>query len=165
VRFSAGRDNQITFSISGYEFPDATEGYDANWLVLNIDAVAGSERWQAEAACLLTWDVVLIRHWFRTIAEGKKPRDKRWCGMETDFTLLYRGSIRENHHFYVRLSYGLAPHRRSGPDECVTFPVEVDGPGLVSCCGELDQMVKLFPLRGQIGQKWSAILKEQGHLV
>ena len=164
MRFSAGRDNQITFSISGYEFPHATEGYDANWLVLNIDALAGSERWQAEAACLLTWDVVFIRHWFRTIAEGKKPGDKRcYFGMETDFVLLYRGFIRENHRFYVRLSYGLAPHRRLG--ECVTFPVEVDGPGLVSCCGELNQMVKLFPLRGQTGQKWTAILKEQGHLL
>jgi hypothetical protein len=52
---------RVVLAIEGYEFAQADDVDDANWLMVALAAEDGQERWEATAPALQTWEVELLK--------------------------------------------------------------------------------------------------------
>ncbi|MCC6627200.1 MAG: hypothetical protein IT340_07330 [Chloroflexi bacterium] len=62
--------NRMTLIIYGYQFEQADDVDDANWLVVGVEATDGQTQWAATDAALLTWEVAQLSRWLREVATG-----------------------------------------------------------------------------------------------
>src|SRR5436190_20460131 len=63
MRLGAENGNSFEFSIVGYQFPDADEMWDANWLLIRVDVRTEDAAWCKTDPCLLTADVAALADW------------------------------------------------------------------------------------------------------
>jgi DNA integrity scanning protein DisA with diadenylate cyclase activity len=82
-----GLKNEIVeFSIQGYQFPDATNVDDANWLNVNLKADANYRKWEATDPALTTHELQKIINWFTDLVENKIPKNKILSFLEQNIT-------------------------------------------------------------------------------
>lgn len=62
----------IELKIIGYEFPDATEYYDANWLNIKIKVESGKVQYEETQPCVLTWDIEDLIQGMSTLLKKRK---------------------------------------------------------------------------------------------
>lgn len=67
-------DCSLGLTVTGYEFPEIESGLDANWLMIDMEAVAGSERWRAKEPALETTELTSLVSWLRGVAGANMPR-------------------------------------------------------------------------------------------
>jgi hypothetical protein len=68
-----GTDNQqFELKVLGYEFPDATEYWDANRLNIHFEYRSDNEHWQYTDPSFMTGDVESIVEWFSQLSENSK---------------------------------------------------------------------------------------------
>src|SRR5205823_2134715 len=67
-----GFNGSLRLTVIGYEFPKATEWWDANWLTVRADVRHLRGSWAATAPCLLTTDLLGLAAWFEQLAEGSR---------------------------------------------------------------------------------------------
>jgi hypothetical protein len=70
----AGGDS-LEISISGYQFPQATGGDDADWLLVEVRASTGGRTWHSRDPSLQTFEVEALARWFEGIAHGSSFPD------------------------------------------------------------------------------------------
>lgn len=94
MKFKAVKQQSIELRIVGYQFPEATDELDRNWLNISVKVDTGQENWEAEDPSLLTWELRSMVHWFERLTEGKKPRYKHLAFTEPNlsFKLLNRST-------------------------------------------------------------------------
>lgn len=56
VTFGSG-DEWLRLRVQSYQFADATDEHDANWLVIAGEVQLDSLRWRFDDPCLLTWEL------------------------------------------------------------------------------------------------------------
>ena len=106
---------RLSLAIVGYESPDVEDDrYDANWLVVRVEARDGETTWSAEDPALLTWEVERLARWLARLAQGRFEHP--WCGfVEPNLELradpLPGGGARLRVYFELELR---PPGRRSG---------------------------------------------------
>lgn len=71
IRWHGLHNEYFHFQIVGYEFPQVTEGYDANWLMITMEAANEQGTWTRRCACLLTWEVTWLIHWLEQVVNGE----------------------------------------------------------------------------------------------
>jgi hypothetical protein len=63
----------LKLSVLGYQYPDAErEGYDANWLLIHIDAAGPHGTWTASDPALLTYEAERLADWLEQVQAGKE---------------------------------------------------------------------------------------------
>lgn len=62
---------KFDLAIVGYQFPKTKTGYDANWLVIAIEASNARTSWKANDPALLTWELQSLQTWCKEIAAGR----------------------------------------------------------------------------------------------
>jgi hypothetical protein len=73
MRLNSFDGSSLELKILGYEFPDiATEDYDSNWLIIEINVTHPKEQWSSRAPCLLTYEVARLADWLENIAHGEE---------------------------------------------------------------------------------------------
>ncbi|WP_431287697.1 WapI family immunity protein [Roseateles chitinivorans] len=137
-------ENSFSLDVLAYEFPLASDKYDANWLQVRIRAQTDSSSWTASSACLLTWELVRLRHWFSVLTTG--------VGATISFIeneLAFRFD-RESGKLVVVLDYALHPnessYRYDVDTECL---LELDWNELrrQEILTSLDALISRFPER------------------
>jgi hypothetical protein len=61
---------RFELGIVGYQFDDAGEEHDRNWLVVRVAAEAGHSQWGGPDPCLLTWEAQELASWLHALARG-----------------------------------------------------------------------------------------------
>ncbi|MGE3852593.1 MAG: hypothetical protein AB7K09_12695 [Planctomycetota bacterium] len=64
--------DQFTLTIAGYEFPTATDHWDANWLLIRIELrlATGDRHWVRVDPSLLASEVAGLADWLDSVASG-----------------------------------------------------------------------------------------------
>jgi hypothetical protein len=55
-----------------YQYPDYSNEYDGNWLMIKVTATKDSLKWSITDPCLLAWEIQEIVEWFNALANNKK---------------------------------------------------------------------------------------------
>jgi hypothetical protein len=146
------RDDSVRLSVSGYQFPQITDGYDGNWLKVTFSGRNHLGAWSAESACVLTWDLISLCEWLQDAEDGAAGT---WCCADMDLMIGSLGWSSGRAWFAVTLKYGL---RNKGLDGrgC-------DGNDLVIVSCTIDELAtartavaaaaSLFPPRGEQGAR------------
>lgn len=127
-----------------YEFPRASEKYDANWLQVRIRARSGSSSWTASSACLLSWELVRLRDWLSALTTG--------VGATISFIeneLAFRFD-RESGKLVVVLDYALHPNESSyryGVDTECLLELDWNERRRQEILTSLDALISRFPER------------------
>jgi hypothetical protein len=66
-----GPGGALRLEVEGYEFPDAQDTWDANWLIISGEVVSGRERWRFRRPCLMTHEVRLLADWLDHLSVGQ----------------------------------------------------------------------------------------------
>ncbi len=86
VSFSNGQNQTIILSTDNYQFPDINgdegDGFDKNWLQVNIEVIDNKKSWKNTDPFLLSYDWMEIAKWFSEIAKFKQPECDGLCFIE-----------------------------------------------------------------------------------
>ena len=63
MQLTGRNDNSVTLSIKRYQFTDADDDWDANWLVIRADVRNDEGHWTATNPCLTTREIVALADW------------------------------------------------------------------------------------------------------
>jgi hypothetical protein len=63
VRLVGDEDTSFSLTIVGYQFPEADDYWDANWLVTRVDVRNHEGKWSATGAVLLTSEADRLAEW------------------------------------------------------------------------------------------------------
>lgn len=138
-------------TVLGYQYPDAGEPYDANWLSIQVDVASPEGQWSGTDACLLTYEAVRLADWLDGLAQGK-PVPRALSFLEP--VLLFRLVDVDDGTKVLRAHFGNIVHpawREAGQgpnDLSVDFPAS-DALMLRTAAGELRQELRRFPQRGE----------------
>ena len=69
-----GRNSKFELEVAGYEFKNANEYYDANWLKIKITAEDEVNSWSATDNCLLTYELENLSEWFRDLLKADEDQ-------------------------------------------------------------------------------------------
>ena len=151
------RDTSFSLAITGYEFPRIVEGYDANWVYVDIEVAICQRTWKSHDPCLLTQDVIRLGQWFEQIRLGKPlPYRTFICDMDIEFQ--YKGLREMAHHFRVWFRWGCLPKWFKGSK----FGIDIVATNndLSNVIQKLEEAAQRFPPRGTLGQKWLKMLSD-----
>ncbi|MEO1034293.1 MAG: hypothetical protein AAFX44_01920 [Pseudomonadota bacterium] len=138
------------FKIRGlsYEFPQILDGYDANWLTLNIEARNDQGHWERKNPCILTWELVWLRRWLVAVVDGSMESEAL-SFLEPDLRFTFVASTRGQYHFSVVLSWGLS---RTCDDRPSIIHLAVSDSAYNAALLSLDKAIERFPARGETAQ-------------
>lgn len=138
--------------ILGYKYPDAEgEPYDANWLLVRVDAVGPQGAWSVTDPCLLTYEAARLVDWLAALGKGAKAAPAL-SFLEPG--LLFRQIEREGGEKFLRIHFGSLVHPGwdsvatipgKNPDLWLDFPLaEVD---LTAAASSLQAQLENYPRR------------------
>ena len=140
-------------SLLGYQYPDAEgEPYDANWLLVRMDAAGPQGAWSVTDPCLLTSEVTRLADWLEQLGSGSATAP---AISFLEPALLFRRVEREGHERFLRVHFGSLVHPtwsstapqppKESPDLWLEFPLaEID---LAAAAVSLREELKHYPRR------------------
>ncbi len=63
----------MCLDLEGFQFPSATDRWDANWLFIGVSVSAPEGRWSFRDPCLDVSDVLGLAAWLDGVARGERP--------------------------------------------------------------------------------------------
>jgi hypothetical protein len=142
----------IRLTLEGYQFPDTTTGWDANWLMILIDADTAAGKLSKSDACMLTSDVLTLRGWFSEVSHAANgfgsgmasPEALRFMEPALEF---FSNAQVVGLRFHTDFSYRVenAPADLIRPPHLIEQPLEnVDFPQVLAI---LDRWARQCPMR------------------
>jgi hypothetical protein len=135
--------------IVGYQFENAQEFYDANWLNVKIEASDENYSWSAVDSCLLTVELKELHAWLKSVDDSCKDATSIDF-MEGELRFTYEPS---RHIFNVVLNFNFHPkgdayiYGEDGDSEYVMeFYLAKDD--LIILAGQIEPFLKKFPVVG-----------------
>lgn len=142
ARLGAGG-SALSVRIAGYQFAEADNDWDANWLTVAVDVRTPQRAWQALAPALLTWEARELAAWLDAVAEATDG-GRGFSGLEGTVQL-EAADMDGRPVLTVVFWRDLAP-AGSGEDEVhVTFSLTAED--VRRFAGELRAAVEPFPVR------------------
>ena len=146
-----GPSDTIQLELLGYQFPDLDDWWDANWLIVAVDAQCQGRHWRAENAALLTIDVAELADWLERAASGKDVPEELGF-MEPCLTFTLDRSAAEAQALYLDVAHELSPPWLEEDDRFgsgVRLQLSVDPVMLLDAAASLRRQLKSFPQRGE----------------
>lgn len=143
------KETSLYLTLEGYQFPSCrNEPYDADWLNVKIRASHPKGNWSATQPCLLTWEVIELVEWFKSLAnDGPLHSRKSFIEPELSFEWL----MQPNGLLRVYLDYELRPpwSPYHGPHEEPEFFLQcaISKKGLDLLSSSLAAEAARFPVR------------------
>lgn len=72
---SGAAGDSLEISIDGYQLPEAAEGDDADWLLVELRASRGGRAWRSRDPSLQTFEVEALARWLEGVARGSSFPD------------------------------------------------------------------------------------------
>ncbi|MBE0698114.1 MAG: hypothetical protein IH586_14430 [Anaerolineaceae bacterium] len=136
----------------GYKYADAEgEPYDANWLLVRVDAVGPQGAWSVTDPCLLTYEATSLVEWLAAVGSDAMAAP---AISFLEPGLLFRQVEREGGEKFLRIHFGSLVHPGwasiplapgVNPDLWLDFPLaEID---LSAAATALKKQVERYPRR------------------
>ena len=150
-----GSGDAIELRLLGYQFPETEEGWDANWLVVEILAQHQGRGWRAQDAALLTGDVAALARWLERIALGKDVPEELGF-IEPCLTFYIRESSVAVRALHIDVAHELSPpwlteDERIG--EGVRLRFSAEPAALRAASASLRSQLNAFPARSDSDRK------------
>src|SRR5688500_11054268 len=107
LRWSGPHGELVELAVHRYQFPEIAEGYDANWLIVDLVMAVNGERFERSSPCLLTWELQWFARWLSAVTDGKAEVDLDT--LEGDIGFQYVAKTAAGHVLVVIAQYGLTP--------------------------------------------------------
>ncbi len=141
VRFGV-EDSWLELDIAGYQFPEITTGWDANWLMIEGRAAIHGSEWAFVDPCLLAQEVLQLAKWLESVGNpGQLSLACFFTEPNMDFQLNTPGSIRINFS-HECLPPWAAP--REWGNYWIDLPITT---GLLEAAHNLRRQLALYPQR------------------
>ena len=147
----------IVLQIVGYQFPEVSEDYDANWLNISFEIRTPEFQWQICNPCLLTWDVLRLVSWLRKAVTRDDLSFKEFTGMENDFSIRYTTKSDAQCELRITLQHGCIPLdilNREDTDTKLHLSFKLTNKELKRLADSTENAITSFPPRGKLGQRW-----------
>ena len=144
---------RLDLAVTGYQFPEIGEGYDANWLVVKATVSSPEASWTASSACVLAYDLLRLSYWFDDVDAGGSTYG--WGSLEPDLMLDCLGSFHGKAAIAARLSHGLSdPSRREPGEHGLDLVIVWLSPDETAAArASIAEVLRTFPPRGEHGLK------------
>ncbi len=141
-------------TLLGYQFPDAEgEPYDANWLLVRVDAAGPRGAWSVTDPCLLTHEAAALAAWLESAPTGQAPPVISFL----EPALIFRLVRSANGEDLLRIHFGSLVHPawasepgrpRQNPDRWLDFPL--DKSNLAAAASSLRSQLREYPIRREL---------------
>jgi hypothetical protein len=150
IKWSGENNHVFNFNILNYEFPEkgASDGYDAEWLRLGVDASNSLGTWSKSAPCLLTWELVWLRRWLDYVVDGSIEHNEL-AFLEPELKFIFLAETQSWYHFSVVLNYSLARSIEHQPN---VLHLQLSERDHSSTLEAMDKAIELFPSRTSMGK-------------
>lgn len=142
--------DEFKLRILGYKFPEAAEGYEANWLTLQVEARNHLGSWKREVSCWLTWELLWVQIWLKQVVLGN-ARSVAYSGLECDLGFVFIADTFSSYEFAVNLQAGLG--MSDDYDRVSVVYLSVSPAEHEAALGYLTSCAHLYPPRGRRGQR------------
>jgi hypothetical protein len=82
ARLTGPIEHQLELEPIGYQSGNATNEWDANWLLVRIRAKDARREWSATDPAFLTWELRSLVSWLHGLADGERDRARAFGGIE-----------------------------------------------------------------------------------
>jgi hypothetical protein len=72
MRIQGSGGQSLSVDLKGYQFPEATDYWDGNWLMVAISANHPDGAWRTTDPSLLTFEVAELVTWLEAVADGRE---------------------------------------------------------------------------------------------
>lgn len=145
-----GPADTLELHLISYQFADADNWWDANWLIVEISAQLNGRRWRARDAALLTIDVTELADWLARVATGRDvPETIEFT--EPCLALTVDHDAAEPRALHVNLAHEFSPPWLDGDARLdgVRLRLALDPVALLDASSTLRRQVAGFPPRGE----------------
>ena len=136
----------IKLSVLGYEFAHSEDEYDANWLLVEVQAKYRNRDWTLRDPCLLADELVELINWLEHLSE-KTNGVTSIEFMENELSFEFNP---ESMEFIIGLDWGLHPdgeHPDYRSSKKIFMPFVVSAKQIQSIIKPLKGYAKKFPVR------------------
>jgi hypothetical protein len=67
MKFECINNQFVELSIQGYQFPEITDEWDSNWLLVRIDVKLNKRHWNKTDPAITTFELKWLIDWFKNI--------------------------------------------------------------------------------------------------
>lgn len=134
-------------NIQNYQYPGLkTEGYDSNWLMVQIKVNHPKGKWESVDPSLLTWELKEIAEWFEKI-QKKEIVEKELVFIEPNLSFKLMGESK-----YIRIYFDLeyrptwAASKIAGGED-LWLDIEIENNNLTAAAEDLRRQLSMFPQR------------------
>jgi hypothetical protein len=142
--------DEFNLTILGYKFPDAEDGYEANWLTLRVNAKNRFGSWSREVSCWLTWEILWVTTYLVEVIKGN-TKSVTYSGLECDLGFVFIADTLDTYEFAVKLTAGLG--QSDDYDRVSVLYLSMSPAEHQSAIRYLQECSTRFPPRGVRGQK------------
>jgi hypothetical protein len=142
-----GEGIELSLGIVGYQFPDAIDYWDRNWLIIEGIVTHPQGSWRFQDACLTSFELGQLAKWFDSVARPDPDADS---GYFTEPCLEFRYASEPEPAIHVILAHECAPpwlNRVERNDGVVLrFLLSANNPRELASAARL--FLERFPVRG-----------------
>src|SRR5260221_11411243 len=150
ARLTGPAEHNLELEVVGYEFPDIADAvgsdFDANWLMIRMNAAHGERQWSVTNAMLDTFELHNLIQWLRVIADGISDAGDEFLLFEQGL-FLKRSGFGDSVCIDVHIGHELLPPdlKKLGKAYVISFSPEV--PAIRNFADGLEEMLRMFPVR------------------
>jgi len=141
---------EVGIRILGYEFPDAQDYDDANWLLVEVEGVCELGRWKTVFPCLEVRDAWFLVEWLRRIATGMSVEPEiGFIEPDLRFILLPAGDegVTVRVYFELEVRPPWSPSGSAYEEDC-WLNISTSREALIEASAALERELQAFPERG-----------------
>jgi hypothetical protein len=143
----AGDGVRLSLSVQGYQFPDAIDYWDGNWLIVNGVVTHPTGTWRFNEPCLTSFELRQLAEWLDGIEQGNPDKD---LGYFTEPCLEFNYASTPQSVIEVLLAYECAPPWLTRHDDRMAgirlhFPTSSNNPQVLAA--GVRNLLQRFPIR------------------
>lgn len=140
--------NEFSLEIVNYEFPNATDVFDSNWLLIKTSIKTKDNIWTVTDPCLETYDIEDIIEWFSTLIQVNEPEEYLLVFTEPNINFRLNSIKKLTIDFDVLLTHECTPPFSPDPNEYI-LNMEVSKNEASLWINDLIRQLRKFPVRNQ----------------
>ena len=137
---------KFIFEFTGYQFPDKTDGYDANWLFISIQIENELGSLKFKDPDFITWEIEWLHRWMENVVIGN-AKEIDFLVLDGDISFHFITVAQNLYRFAVCKQFWI-----DGEPEKAVVNVAISEDELQSTLAYLKKASKLFPPRGKQGK-------------
>ena len=149
INWTGVHGEMFQLDIVDYQFPEIEDGYDANWLVVEVEVSNELGSWKKQDPCVLTWELHWLSKWLNNLELAKS---NEFVVMELQICITYISKVQNSYCFAIVLG-PLLSHDFENREKALVV-VRLTEDQLAQSIVAIDKYSRTFPPRGLKGKQF-----------